>query len=84
MPEPFFTDPAFEFETRNVLGNVHYGCGDVGEVLATVAAITDGDDSSWVARWQDLATRIEAIATAAHARGHRVSGGNAYLRAAAY
>ena len=34
-----------------MLGNVHYGCADV-EVLATVAAITDGDDSSWVAQWQ--------------------------------
>jgi hypothetical protein len=84
MPELFFAEPAFEFETRNVLGNVHYGCGDVGEVLATVAAITDGDDSSWVAHWQELARRIEDIAAAAHARGHRISARNAYLRAAAY
>ena len=67
-----------------MLGNVHYGCGDVGEVLATVAAITDGDDSSWVAQWQELAKRIEAIATAAQDRGHRISARNAYLRAAAY
>ncbi len=84
MPELFFADRAFEFETRNVLGNVHYGCGDVGEVLATVAAITDGDDSSWVAHWQELARRIEAIATTARDRGHRINARNAYLRAAAY
>jgi dienelactone hydrolase len=84
MPELFFADPAFEFETRNILGNVHYGCGDIGEALTAVAAITDGDDSSWVAHWQDLARRIEAIATAAQTRGHRVSARNAYLRAAAY
>jgi hypothetical protein len=84
MPPPFFADPAFEFETRNVLGNVHYGCGDVGEVLATVAAIADGDDSSWVAHWQELAQRIEAIAAGAQERGHRISARNAYLRAAAY
>ena len=84
MSQLFFTDPAFDFETRNVLGNVHYGCGDVGEVLATVAAITDGDDSSWVAQWQALARRVEAIAADTQARGHKVSARNAYLRAAAY
>ena len=84
MAQLFFTDPAFEFETRNVLGNVHYGCADVGEVLATVAAITDGDDSSWVAQWQGLARRVEAIAASTQTRGHKVSARNAYLRAAAY
>ena len=84
MSQLFFTDPAFEFETRNILGSVHYGCGDVGEVLATVAAITDGDDSSWVTHWQELASRIEAIATTAQSGGHLVSARNAYLRAAAY
>ena len=84
MSQLFFTDPGFEFETRGVLGNVHYGCGDVGEVLATVAAITDGDDSSWVAQWQALARRIEAIAAGAQTRGHKISARNAYLRAAAY
>lgn len=84
MSQLFFTDPAFEFETRTLLGNVHYGCGDVGEVLATVAAITDGDDSSWVAQWQALAKRVEAIAADTQTRGHKVSARNAYLRAAAY
>ena len=84
MSQLFFTDQAFEFETRNILGQVHYGCGDVGEVLATVAAITDGDDSSWVTHWQELARRIEAIAATAQAGGHLVSARNAYLRAAAY
>ena len=84
MSQLFFTDPAFEFETRNILGQVHYGCGDVGEVLATVAAITDGDDSSWVTHWQELARRIEAIAATAQSGGHLVSARNAYLRAAAY
>ena len=84
MPQLFFADPSFEFEVRNVLGNVHYGSADVGEVLATVAAIKDGDDASWVARWQDLAKRIEASATVAQTRGHRISARNAFLRAAAY
>jgi dienelactone hydrolase len=84
MSQLFFTDQTFEFETRGVLGNVHYGCGDVGEVLATVAAITDGNDSSWVTHWQELARRVEGIATTAQSRGHKISARNAYLRAAAY
>ena len=84
MSQRFFTDPAFEFETRAALGNVHYGCGDVGEVLTAVAAIADGDDSSWVAQWHGLARRVEAIAAGTLTRGHQVSARNAYLRAAAY
>jgi hypothetical protein len=36
------------------------------------------------AHWQGLAARVEAIASDAHARGHKVSARNAYLRAAAY
>jgi len=84
MSQLFFVDPAFEFETRNLLGNVHYGCGDIGEILATVAAITDGDDASWVGCWQQLAGRVEAVAADTLTRGHAVSARNAYLRAAAY
>lgn len=38
MSQLDFTDPAFASEARTVLGNGHYGCGDAGEVMATVAA----------------------------------------------
>lgn len=80
----FFKDLAFEFETRAALGQVHYGCGDAGEVLAAVAAITDGDDPSWVTAWRQLAERVDSIASEALSRGHRISAANAFLRAAAY
>jgi dienelactone hydrolase len=84
MAYKFFAEPAFDFEVQALLGNVHYGCGDAGEILTAVEAISDGDDESWVGAWQALADRIAAIADGALARGHRVSARNAYLRAAAY
>lgn len=80
----FFADPGFDFEVRTLLGNVHYGCGDIGEVLATVALIADGDDASWVGQWRAVADRVAAIAGEAAAAGHLVSARGAYLRAAAY
>ena len=84
MSNLYFQDPSFEFETRALLGNLHYGCGDIGEVTTTIAGIEDGSASDWVAQWRGLATRVEAIADEALAHGHRVSARGAYLRAAVY
>jgi hypothetical protein len=84
MFEKFFTDPSFDFETRSLVGDIHYGAGDIGEMLTAVAGITDGDADSWVAEWRALAARIQAIGDSALEGGHRVSARNAYLRAAVY
>ena len=84
MFEKFFTDPSFDFETRSLLGGVHYGGGDVGEMLTAVANISDGDATSWVKEWRALAERIQAIGDACLKAGHRVSARGAYLRAAVY
>ncbi len=84
MAYNFFTDEGFNFETQTLLGGVRTGCGDSGEILATIASIVDGDDTSWVTAWQGTAARIEAIAEGCAARGHDVSARDAYLRAAVY
>jgi Prolyl oligopeptidase family len=84
MFEKFFADPSFDFETRSLFGDIHYGAGDVGEMLTAVANITDGDATSWVKEWRALAARIQAIGDASLNAGHRVSARNAYLRAAVY
>ncbi len=84
MFEKFFTDPSFDFETRSLLGGIHYGGGDVGEMLTVVANISDGDATSWVKEWRALAERIEAIGDPCLKAGHRVSARGAYLRAAVY
>ena len=84
MPHRFFRDEQFDFETKTALGAVYYGCGDVGEILATAARIRDGHDESWTAEWIGLATRVRAIAEGCARNGRRVSAREAFLRAAAY
>jgi dienelactone hydrolase len=80
----FFKDDGTNFEVQNMLGALRSGCGDAGEILTTVATITDGDAQSWVAAWLALATRIAQVADDALAAGHTVSARDAYLRAATY
>jgi dienelactone hydrolase len=84
MFEQFFMDPSFDFETRSLFGDIHYGAGDVGEMLTAVAEIGDGDATSWVAEWKALAERVREIGDSSLAKGHRVSARGAYLRAAVY
>ncbi len=84
MAFAFFDDDGFNFEVQNLLGSVRVGCGDAGEILATVATITNGSAQSWVAAWQTLGERVAAIADAAAAGHHRTSAKDAYLRAATY
>jgi hypothetical protein len=84
MFEKFFADPSFDFETRSLFGDIHYGAGDVGEMLTAVANVVDGDASSWVSEWSSLAARIQAIGDESLEGGHEVSARNAYLRAAVY
>jgi hypothetical protein len=84
MFEKFFADPSFDFETRTLLGGIHYGAGDIGEMLTAVASITDGDAASWVTQWRTLAGRIESTGDACLKAGHAVSARQAYLRAAVY
>jgi hypothetical protein len=69
--EKFFGDPTFDFETRTLFGEVHYGAGDVGEMLAAIGSITDGDAASWVSEWRNLLQRIESIGDAANRAGQR-------------
>ena len=84
MFEKFFADPSFDFETRSLFGDIHYGAGDIGEMLTAVATIIDGDATSWVKEWRALAERIQAIGDASLNAGHHVSARGAYLRAAVY
>ena len=80
----FFADPAFDFETRIALGAIQAGVAEAGEVLATVAAIADGDLDNWFDAWTALAQRLRAAAEGAEAAGHPVSARAYWLRAAKY
>ncbi|MGY1690805.1 alpha/beta hydrolase family protein [Geodermatophilus sp. SYSU D01105] len=75
-----FKDEDFDFATRNVLGGVYARAADVGEVLGTVARISDGHAQSWVDEWTATADRLAAEARTA--RPHSAAARS--LRAAAY
>jgi hypothetical protein len=78
----FFGDDARDFETRIALGQCAYGGGDTGEVLVTIAAITD--EESWVREWTTLATRLRDDGERYASNGRPVEAGAAFLRAANY
>jgi Prolyl oligopeptidase family len=79
----FATDP-FNFNTQLALGGIYFGCGDLGEMLATTARIVEADADSWCDSWTAIAERVAAIADDCAAAGHPVSARAAYLRASAY
>jgi hypothetical protein len=84
MAYHFFDDDGFDFEVQNLLGSLHAGAGDAGEILGTVARIQDGDDPSWVREWEATADRVAAVAESSAAGGHDVSARDACLRGALY
>ncbi len=80
----FFTTDDFEFGTLISLGQAATGGSDVGEVLSTVARITDGDAESWFTEWTATATRVLAAADECAKGTHRISAAAGYLRASTY
>lgn len=85
MPaQRFFKDEQFDFETRIALGFTTYRAAEVGEVLATVSRIKDGDSEAWFREWTATGERLARTADACAAAGHRISARDAYLRACSY
>lgn len=80
----FFDDDGMDFAVRCVLTGVRYAMAEVGEVLATVDAVTDGDADSWADEWLALGRRVASLGIDCEAGGHRHSAWGAHLRAANY
>ena len=57
---PFFKDESFNFQTEVTLGATYHQAADVGEVLATVERIRNGQAQSWVDEWSATADRLAA------------------------
>ena len=74
----------FDFEVRTILGTAAHGGSEPGEVLATIAGISNGDHQEWFDQWSALGRRVMAIADSCAAGNHRRSASGAYLRAANY
>lgn len=80
----FFKNETFEFLTLIALGSTAFRLAEVGEVLATVTAVKDGDHQSWFDAWMASGERAEKLAREAEAGGHLQTARDAYLRAAMY
>jgi len=77
----FFANPTFHFETLRNAGYVASNCADLGEMLAAVKAIAEGDVESWYLAWQHTADRVLALAERTR---DALSKGGAYMRACTY
>jgi alpha-beta hydrolase superfamily lysophospholipase len=66
------------------LSQARDGVTDIGECLDTAARIDRRDPWSWPRAWIATADRVAATAAGCLARGHKLSAGDAYMRAAAY
>jgi hypothetical protein len=80
----FFKDSAMQFATENALGQSFSHTTDVGEVLATIARIPNGDAGAWVSAWSATADRLAGLAREAETGGHSRSAAARWLRASSY
>lgn len=80
----FYKSSDFDYVVRGVLGAAPYGTADIGEVLAIIDNVADGDHDHWFQAWHDTATRVKILADSEAAAGNSVSASLAYLRSATY
>jgi len=79
-----FARDDFRLATEQALGAAYRGASDLGEVLATVARIPDGDADAWLREWCDLAGAVWTAARDADAAHRPTSALAHYRRAATY
>jgi alpha-beta hydrolase superfamily lysophospholipase len=79
-----FHNPSFSFQLLRIIGQTYYGGADIGECLSTAYRIKEGDIESWYNEWLKTADRIYKYAEDCISRGHKISAGEAYLRATNY
>ncbi|MGH9278871.1 MAG: alpha/beta hydrolase family protein [Acidimicrobiales bacterium] len=80
----FFDDAGFNFMTLLALGSSYRGLADIGEVLATIERIPNGDRETWIHEWTATADRLRWAAEQSEKGGHRASARAAFLRASQY
>jgi hypothetical protein len=80
----FYDDEGMNFAVLLSLGFAYANIADVGETLATIERIPDGDAEAWVREWTATADRLVEQADQSLAGGHTVSGRSRLLRASTY
>jgi pimeloyl-ACP methyl ester carboxylesterase len=77
-------DPILDQVLLFYLSQAWQGMTDVGEVLQTTRRVRADDEASWSREWRQTADRVRGIAEASERRGHALTAGQAFLRAASY
>jgi dienelactone hydrolase len=80
----FYDDEGMNFAVLISLGFAYSNITDVGETLATIERIPEGDTEAWVTEWTKTAERLLREADASLAGGHPVSARTKLLRASTY
>jgi len=78
-----FADPEMDFQLLRSLGVANYMGAAVGEVLAAVRDITDGDPRTWPPAFAALGSQTRSVAGSV-VPGHRVSARDHFQRASMY
>lgn len=78
------SDPILDQTLLFYLAMTWSGQADVGECLETASRVNSSDPNSWAEEWEKTANRLLSVAEVAEKQNHKVSAGQAYLRAATY
>lgn len=77
-------DPILDQSLLFYIAMTWSGQADVGECLETAFRVNPRDPNSWSAEWTKSAERLLSMAKDAEKQNHKVSAGQAYLRASTY
>nr|WP_242951396.1 hypothetical protein [Clostridium kluyveri] len=80
----FFAQADMDFMFQYFMSNCGERGGAFGELFNVARRIDPKDDTSWKAEFVKEAEKIEALAEGCLEKGHRVSAGDAFLRAYSY
>lgn len=80
----FYEDEGMHFAVLLSLGFAYANLADVGETLATIERIPEGDREAWVREWSATADRLVAQAESSLGAGRQVSARAKLLRASTY
>ncbi|MDT0125349.1 alpha/beta hydrolase [Paenibacillus sp. RRE4] len=80
----YFEDQAFSYELLRAVTYAGYQGAEIGECLATVARIEEGNFDSWFMEWAKTADRTYETALNCLQKNHKVSAREAFLRAHNY
>ncbi len=78
------SDPILDQSLLFYMAMTWSGQADVGECLETASRVNSSDPDSWAEEWTKTADRLLLIAETQDKQNHKVSAGEAYLRAATY